>query len=124
MTKAQRFRRMIDKLFKVYANSGLLYVPQDNGLYDPDTGDTEVVYGSFPVKYVPYPLNTDPKSDFGLSAFKDSKVTFYVSDISVVVNETCFIEGIDGLRWDIFNLNTITSNDLIVAYEADVKAHI
>ncbi len=107
----------------MFGSDGTLRVPQGNGTYDPDSGDTMYIEDTYPIKYVPYPMVTDPTSDYGLSAFKDSVVTFYVKDISVVVNETCVIEGIDGIKWSIITLNTTNINNQVVMYEATVKAH-
>ncbi len=123
MISASRFRRSTEHLMSMFGSDGTLRVPQGNGTYDPDSGDTMYIEDTYPIKYVPYPMVTDPTSDYGLSAFKDSVVTFYVKDISVVVNETCVIEGIDGIKWSIITLNTTNINNQVVMYEATVKAH-
>ncbi len=124
MTATERFRLNASNLFSRFGSEGILSVPSAAGVYNPDTGDTTFEYSKFPIKYAAYPLNTNPESDFGLAAFQQSTVTFYVDDISVVVNETCIITDLNGVNWGIQSLNKVFSDDLIVGYEAQVKATV
>ncbi len=124
MSLGAEYKKMADELFSLFGSDGFLFIPKAGETYSPNTGDTSAAYDKYPIKYVPYSLKTDATSDFGLSALKEGKVTFYINDTNVVVNETCYIEGINGLKWGISELSTIFVNDLIITYEASIKAHL
>ena len=125
MTSSERFRKGTLSLFNRYGSHGLLSVPQDNGIIDHQTGDTSIVYDDYPIKYAGLPLETNPDSDYGLATFKQSQMTFYIEDKSVVVNETCIITDLNGVKWGFISLNTMFCGDNnVLAYEARVKAHL
>lgn len=124
MSMANKFRKSALKLFSLFGNTGTLIVPLSNGILDTVTGDVTQNTRSYPISYINSTLDTAADSDFGLAAFKESRVTFYVSDISVVVNETCSIVDLNGVKWDIISLNTVKTSDLVIVYEAVIKAHV
>jgi len=124
MSASKRFRKSTLRLFNRYGSSGTLSVPLDNGVYNRLTGDTDVTYNTFPIRYTGLPTETNSDSDYGLAAFLQSKVTLYVLDNTVVVNETCFITDLNGVKWGLSTLNTVfCGDDSIIAYTADAKAH-
>ncbi len=124
MGTADRLMTTVKNTIIKYGSLGAVKIPDGAYTYDPETGDNSQAWIDEPIHYAPYPLLTDPQSDYGLAAFKDGFVTFYTLTNTVVVNETCVIEGIDGVKWGINSLNTIEVNGQILAYEAQVKARV
>ncbi len=124
MPVSNRFRDSAKRVVEKYGNHGFLHVPSGPAVYDPETGESTTPEDKYPIPYTFTPQKTMLGGDYGLTAFADSIVTFYVDDISVVVNETCYISDLNGVKWGITTLNILKVGDLIVAYEAVVKAHV
>ena len=122
--KYRSFRKTADKLFSLFGENATVILPTGPGVFDPHSGDTVVPTKTHKIRIVDLPLKTDDNSDFGLSKFQESKVTFYVVDNTVVVNETGVIEGIDGVKWGIVKLNSVKVNGSVVVYEALAKAAV
>ncbi len=104
-----------------YGSSGTLKIPQDNGTYDPNTGDTTVIYDDHNILYVPWPVSTDNYGNFGLDAFQGSFLTFMLKDVDdsvITVPTTAYIDDINGNRIDIQEVHTLKIKDTIVLFEA------
>ena len=119
-----RFRGSAKRLLDKYGNSGTLHIPNGPAVYNETTGDSIAPEDTYPVRYTVTPQKTQLGIDYGLATFQDGIVTFYVDVIDVVVNETCYITDLNGVKWGINTLNTLRVDDLVIAYEATMKAHV
>jgi hypothetical protein len=124
MSITDRFRGTANRVIEKYGNSGSLHIPTGNFIYDPVTGDSSSVEDIISIRYIITPQGTTTGSDYGLSTFQEGIVTFYVDDSSKVVNETCYISDINGVKWGINTLNTVKVGDIVISYEATMKAHV
>ena len=124
MAISEKFRGSAERLLSKYGNLGTLHVPSGPAVYNSVTGDSIAPEDTYSIRYTSTPQKTMLGQDYGLSAFKDSIVTFYINVIDVVVNETCYITDINGVNWGINVLNTLRVDDVVVAYEATLKAHV
>ncbi len=106
-----------------YGSQGTLKIPQDNGVYDPTTGDTTVVYDDYDILYVPYPVASEDLGAFGLSAFDGSFVTFMFKNqdtSGLVIPTTSFIQTLTE-RIDIQEMQYVKVQDKILLYQAKSK---
>ncbi len=108
-----------------YGSQGTLKIPQDNGTFDPDTGDVNVLYDTYPVLYVPFPVATDDLNNFGLSAFTGSFMTFMFTNEDIALRDiptTGFITDTDNKDHDLYTVQRLLIKDNIVLFQAKTKA--
>ena len=116
MLQESKFRKVADNLLSLFGAEGVLYSPTKYE-YDPSSGEEDQQPRRCTVKYVVEPYESLSYQDRGLAKFNQSKVSFYVTDLTIDINETCYIVGIDGLKWEFTRLNKIYINTNVVAYE-------
>lgn len=117
MTQEAKFRQVADSLLSLFGQVGTLYSPTTYD-YDTSTGDTTDNADFCEVKYIVEPYESLSYQDRGLAKFNQSKVSFYVTNLVQDINETSYIVGIDGIKWEFTRINKIYINNNIVAYEA------